>query len=186
MYAAGLWNKLGLSHDEIHTSQNATMFTTTHDYNDTEWRRFEAWLDRVYVDFTSKVAEGRHLPKEKVLEIAKGRIWTGEDAKAIGLVDELGGFDTAVQAVKKSINVADGDDINLKVFPKRKKVYELLLPRAAESSENDASAQALAAMFQSVQPVAQKLRALGVSADDDSSQDRGENVLMMQEIEAQR
>src|SRR5229473_1339468 len=106
MLTSGLWNKLGLSHDEIHTSKNATMFTTTHDYNDTEWQRFEAWLDRVYVDFTSKVADGRHLPKDRVLEIAKGRIWTGEDAKAIGLVDELGGFDTAVQAVKKSINVA--------------------------------------------------------------------------------
>ncbi len=79
MYAAGLWNKLGLSHDEIHTSQNATMFTTTHDYNATEWQRFEAWLDRVYADFTSKVAEGRHLPKEKVLEIAKGRSPSGEE-----------------------------------------------------------------------------------------------------------
>jgi protease-4 len=186
MYAAGFWNKLGLSHDEIHTSQNATMFTTTHDYNDTEWQRFEAWLDRVYADFTSKVAEGRHLPKEKVLEIAKGRIWTGEDAKAIGLVDELGGFDTAVQAVKKAIHLADGDDINLQVFPKRKKLYELLLPRAAASSQTDASAQALAAMFQSVRPVAQKLHALGISADEDRSQDRGENVLTMPEIEAQR
>jgi protease-4 len=186
MYAAGFWNKLGLSHDEIHTSQNATMFTTTHDYNDTEWQRFEAWLDRVYADFTSKVAEGRHLPQEKVLEIAKGRIWTGEDAKAIGLVDELGGFDTAVQEVKKAINLADGDDINLKVFPKRKKLYELLLPRTAASSETDAAAQALAAMFQSVQPVAQKLHALGISAEEDRSQDRGENVLTMPEIEAQR
>ncbi len=186
MYAAGFWNKLGLSHDEIHTSRNATMFTTTHDYNDTEWQRFEAWLDRVYADFTSKVAEGRHLPKESVLEIAKGRIWTGEDAKALGLVDELGGFDTAVQAVKKAINLADGDDINLKAFPKRKKLYELLLPRAAASSETDASAQALAAMFQSVQPVAQKLHALGISADEDRSQDRGENVLTMPEFEAQR
>jgi protease-4 len=186
MYAAGFWNKLGLSHDEIHTSQNATMFTTTHDYNDTEWQRFEAWLDRVYADFTSKVAEGRHLPQERVLEIAKGRIWTGEDAKAIGLVDELGGFDTAVQEVKKAIHLADGDDINLKVFPKRKKLYELLLPRTAASSETDAAAQALAAMFQSVQPVAQKLHALGISADEDRSQDRGENVLTMPEIEAQR
>jgi protease IV len=186
MYAAGFWNKLGLSHDEIHTSQNATMFTTTHDYNHTEWQRFEAWLDRVYADFTSKVAEGRHLPQERVLEIAKGRIWTGEDAKAIGLVDELGGFDTAVQEVKKAIHLADGDDINLKVFPQRKKFYELLLPRSAASSGTDASAQALAAMLQSVQPVAQKLHALGISAEEDGSQDRGDNVLTMPEIEAQR
>src|SRR5258706_4945852 len=186
MYAAGLWNKLGLSHDEIHTSQNATMFTTTHDYNATEWQRFEAWLDRVYADFTSKVAEGRHLPKEKGLEIAKGRIWTGEDAKAIGLVDELGGFDTAGQAGKKSINLSDNDHINLKVYPRRKKLYELLLPREAESSERDASAQAFAAMLHSVQPVAQKLRALGINEDDDRSLDRGENVLTMPEIAPQR
>jgi protease-4 len=186
MYAAGLWSKLGLSHDEIHTSENATMFTTTHDYNHTEWQRFEAWLDRVYADFTSKVAEGRHLPKEKVLEIAKGRIWTGEDAMAIGLVDELGGFDTAVQAVKKSIHVADGDDINLKVFPRRKKLYELFLPRATASSETDASAQVLAAMLQSVQPLAQKLDAWGIRAAEDRSQDQGDNVLTMPEIETQR
>src|SRR5882724_4572940 len=156
MLTSGLWNKVGLSWDEVHQGNNATMFTGTQDYTPAEWARFEAWLDRVYVDFTGKVADGRKLSKEKVLEIAKGRIWSGEDAKAIGLVDELGGFDTAVQVVKKTIHVADGDDINLKVFPKRKKLYEMFLPRAAESSENDASVQALAAMFQSVQPVAQK------------------------------
>ena len=185
MYAAGLWNKLGLSHDEIHTSQNSTMFTTTHDYNDTEWARFEAWLDRVYVDFTGKVAEGRHLPKEKVLDIAKGRIWTGEDAKAIGLVDELGGFDTAVAAVKQSIHVADGDDIQLTLYPKRKKLYELLLPGREENSEKDASVQAMAEMFHSVQPVARKLRALGVT-EDANNRDRGEDVLTMPEIEPVR
>ena len=186
MYAAGFWNKLGLSHDEIHTSQNATMFTTTHDYNDTEWLRFEAWLDRVYVDFTGKVAEGRHLPKEKVLEIAKGRIWTGEDAKAIGLVDELGGFDTAVQLVKKSINVSENDDIKLTVYPKRKKLYELLLPSDADNSEKAAATQALAAMFQTMQPVARNLKTLGLTEDGSSSRDRGENVLTMPEIEPQR
>ena len=186
MYAAGFWNKLGLSHDEIHTSQNATMFTSTHDYNNTEWLRFEAWLDRVYSDFTTKVAEGRHLPKERVLEIAKGRIWTGEDAKAIGLVDELGGFDTAIQAVKKSINVPADDDIKLTVYPKRKKLYELFLPREADNSEKAASTQAMATMLLAVQPVAQKLRALGISEDQQASQDRGENVLTMPQIEPQR
>ena len=186
MFAAGFWNKLGLSHDEIHTSQNATMFTTTHDYNDTEWKRFEAWLDRVYVDFTSKVAEGRHLPKERVLEIAKGRIWTGEDAKAIGLVDELGGFDTAIQLVKKSIQVSDNEDVKLTVYPKRKKLYELLLPRDADSSESAASMQSMVAMFQSVQPVARRLNELGITQDKDGSRDRGDTVLSMSPIETQQ
>ena len=186
MFAAGFWNKLGLSHDEIHTSQNATMFTTTHDYNDTEWQRFEAWLDRVYVDFTGKVAEGRHLSKERVLEIAKGRIWTGEDAKAIGLVDELGGFDTAIQLVKKSIQVPDSEDVKLIVYPKRKKLYELLLPRDADNSDSAASMQAMAAMFQSMQPVARRLNELGITADKDGSRDRGDTVLSMSPIEVQQ
>ena len=98
MLTSGLWDKVGLTWDEVHQGNNATMFTGTQDYTPAEWARFEAWLDRVYVDFTGKVAEGRKLPKEKVLEIAKGRIWSGQDAKNLGLVDELGGYDTALES----------------------------------------------------------------------------------------
>ena len=76
----GFWDKLGVTYDEVHTSDNATMFTGAQDYTPKEWGKFQQWLDRVYVDFTEKVAKGRKLPKDKVLEIAKGRIWTGEDA----------------------------------------------------------------------------------------------------------
>ena len=103
------------------------MFTGTHDYSPAEWARFEAWLDRVYVDFTGKVAEGRKLPKEKVLEIAKGRIWSGADAKNLGLVDELGGYDMALKLVKKAIGVADSEDVNLMVYPRPKKWYETVV-----------------------------------------------------------
>ncbi len=181
MYAAGFWNKLGLSHDEIHTSQNATMFTTTQDYNDTEWQRFEAWLDRVYDDFTGKVAEGRRLSRERVKEIAKGRIWTGEDAKAIGLVDELGGFDRALDLVKKAIGVPENDEVKVVVFPQRKKLYELLLPREADNSEKEASAEAVASVVRAVQPVTQKLQAAGIV-----ERDQGEDVLTMPEMEPQR
>lgn len=181
MYAAGFWNKLGLSHDEIHTSQNATMFTTTQDYNDTEWQRFEAWLDRVYDDFTGKVAEGRRLSRERVKEIAKGRIWTGEDAKAIGLVDELGGFDRALELVKKAIGVPENDEVKVVVFPQRKKLYELLLPREADNSEKEASAEAVASVLRAVQPVTQKLQAAGIV-----ERDQGEDVLTMPEMEPQR
>lgn len=181
MYAAGFWNKLGLSHDEIHTSQNATMFTTTQDYNDTEWQRFEAWLDRVYDDFTGKVAEGRRLSRGRVKEIAKGRIWTGEDAKAIGLVDELGGFDRALDLVKKAIGVPENDEVKVVVFPQRKKLYELLLPREADNSEKEASAEAVASVLRAVQPVTQKLQAAGIV-----ERDQGEDVLTMPEMEPQR
>jgi len=84
-------------------------------------------LDRIYDDFTTKVAEGRKLPKEKVLEIAKGRVWTGEDAKALGLVDELGGFPVAVRLVREAAGLPVDAKIHLKEFPLKKSPLEALL-----------------------------------------------------------
>src|SRR6266550_6590846 len=129
MLTSGLWNKVGLSWDEVHQGYNATMFTGTQDYTPAEWARFEAWLDRVYADFTSKVAEGRHLPKDRVLQIAKGRIWSGQDAKALGLIDEVGGFDTALQLAKKAASIPESDEVKLVVFPHRKSFIQSVLER---------------------------------------------------------
>ena len=91
-----------------------------------------------------------------------------------------------MQLVKKSINVSENDDIKLTVYPKRKNLYELLLPSDADNSEKAATTQALAAMFQTMQPVARNLKTLGLTEDGDTSRDRGENVLTMPEIEPQR
>src|SRR5260370_5176299 len=117
MVSRGLWNKVGLSWDEVQQGNNATMFTGAHAYTPAEWGRFQAWLDRVYVDFTGKVADGRKLPKEKVLEIAKGRIWSGQDAKNLGLGDELGGYGTALKLAGKAGGVPEGADVKIVVYP---------------------------------------------------------------------
>ncbi len=182
MLTSGLWEKVGLSWDEVHQGDKATMFTGTHDYTPAEWARFEAWLDRVYVDFTGKVAEGRKLPKEKVLEIAKGRIWSGQDAKNLGLVDELGGYDTALRLVKKAIGVADSEDVNILVFPRPKTWLETLIQRnPADNSDKEGAAQALARILQDVQPVARELKAVGVTSKDRDQDD----VLQMVEFSGQ-
>jgi protease-4 len=179
MLTSGLWDKVGLSWDEIHQGQNATMFTGTHDYTPAEWARFEAWLDRVYVDFTGKVAEGRKLPKEKVLEIAKGRIWSGQDAKNLGLVDELGGYDVALKLAKKAAGVPESDDVKIVVYPRPKSFLESLLQRrGAENSDKEAMSQALARILQDVQPVARQLKAAGI-ARAESEQD---DVLRMNSV----
>ena len=57
-------------------------------------------MDRIYENFVERVARGRKLPPERVREIARGRVWTGTQAKALGLVDELGGFYHAVERAK--------------------------------------------------------------------------------------
>jgi protease-4 len=177
MLTSGLWNKFGLSWDEVHNGANATMFTGTQDYTPAEWARFEAWLDRVYVDFTGKVAEGRKLPKEKVLEIAKGRIWSGQDAKNLGLVDELGGYDTALKLAKKAGGIPESDEVKIVVYPRPKTILQTLLQRGgADSSEKEAVAQTLGRILQDVQPVARELDAVGVNRQNQ------DDVLRMPEV----
>ena len=172
MLTSGLWDKVGLSWDEVHQGENATMFTGTHDYTPAEWGRFQSWLDRVYVDFTGKVADGRKLPKEKVLEIAKGRIWSGQDAKNLGLVDELGGYDTALKLAKKAAGVPEGDDVKIVVYPRPKTFFQSVIERRGpDSSDKEAVGQTLAKILQVVQPVARQLDALGIKGKDTDQDD---------------
>ncbi len=181
MLTSGLWDKVGLTWDEIHQGNNATMFTGTKDYTPAEWARFEAWLDRVYVDFTGKVADGRKLPKDKVLQIAKGRIWSGQDAKNLGLVDELGGYDTALQLAKKAAGIGDSEGVKIVVYPRPKTFFQSLLQRqGADNSDKEAVGQALARILEVVQPVARQLDAAGITRKDQ------EDVLRMPEVEAGR
>jgi protease IV len=183
MLTSGLWDKVGLSWDEVHQGASATMFTGTRDYTPAEWARFQAWLDRVYVDFTGKVADGRKLPKEKVLEIAKGRIWTGQDAKNLGLVDELGGYDTALKLAKKAAGIPDGSEVRVVVYPRPKTLFEALLQRRGpDNSDKEAVAQTLARILQDVQPVARELDAAGITRKEKDQ----DEVLRMPELEMGR
>jgi protease-4 len=160
MYTAGFWDKLGITWDEVHAGQNARMWSGAWDYTPQEWARGEALLDRIYTDFTSKVAEGRRLPKERVLQIARGRIWTGEDALALGLVDELGGFPTALRLAKKAAGIPEAEEVNLRVYPPKRGTLELLIDRLAELGTHTTAARA----FELLQPLAVRLRPLAQPA----------------------
>jgi len=160
------WDKLGISWDEVHTSSNATVFTGLQDYTPEQWTRFEGWLDRIYDDFTTKVAEGRKLPREKVLEIAKGRVWTGEDAKALGLVDELGGFPVALRLVREAAKLPADAKIKLKLFPRPQSPLERLLGEGPDNSQK-AGDETIARALEIIQPLARAARDLGLTTDTD-------------------
>jgi protease-4 len=182
MLTTGFWDKIGLSWDEVHTSDNATIWTSTRDYTPEQWAQFEGWLDRVYDDFTSKVSQGRGLPKEKVLEVAKGRIWTGEDAKALGLVDELGGFPIALRLAREAAGIPEDAGIRLKLFPPKKTLVQALMERLLGegdgSSEEETAGVVLTRALQLIQPLARVARDLGLGPHP--------GVLAMPELEAAR
>jgi protease-4 len=147
------WNKVGITFDGVKTAANATMYSPLHDYTEHGWSRHQAWLDRVYEDFTSKVAQGRDMPLQKVRQVAKGRIWTGEAAKERGLVDELGGFDVALRVVREEVGLPADAEIELRVYPRPKSPYEAFFGEPPESSEVRAAARAAARLIEAVRPI---------------------------------
>jgi len=184
LLTTGFWNKIGLTWDEVHDGANASMWTGLQDYSPAEWKRFEDWLDRIYDDFTTKVADGRHLPKEKVLQIAKGRIWSGQDAKNLGLIDALGGYDTALKLAKASAGIPESEDVKIVVFPKKKSWWQSILQREGpENSDREGLAGAGAHVLRSLQPWAHELSEAGLLRDGEN---QGQDVLRVRLLEPSR
>lgn len=164
----GFWDKVGVSWDEVHSSANATFWSSTHDYTPQQWAQLQDWLDHIYDDFVTKVAQGRNLPKARVLEVAEGRVWTGEDAKALGLVDELGGFPVALRLVKEAAGIPADVDVRLQVFPPKKTLARVLWERLLGDDEQEDSEQpvsaALARGLEFARPLAHLLDDLGLGS----------------------
>lgn len=91
-----LYDKLGLVHEGIDSGRNAGMLAADEYFSQEQWDRFNAWLDRVYDDFTRKAAADRGMAHEELEPLARGRVWTGADAHGLRLVDHLGGMDLAI------------------------------------------------------------------------------------------
>lgn len=94
-------DKLGIRFDSVGTGPYSTRFTPYFDWDEREDEYMQASTDRQYELFLGLVAEGRNMTRDEVHEIARGRIWTGEKALEIGLVDELGDLDAAITAAKE-------------------------------------------------------------------------------------
>ena len=97
----GLYDKIGLHKEILKRGKHADFYNDYGDYPAEEREIIHTQLKEIYEDFISKVAEGRGMTKEAVDQIGKGRIWTGKQAKEIGLVDELGGLNLALSIARK-------------------------------------------------------------------------------------
>jgi protease-4 len=161
MVTTSFWEKVGVSWDEVHTGENADMWIWTRDYSERQWERVQGVLDRIYGEFTEKAATGRRMPKEKVLEVAKGRVWTGEDAKALGLVDELGGFPAALRLAREAAGIPPETGVRVKVFPERRPRWRTLLEDLLDPRRGGAS-ESLVRLLETVQPVVRIAEDMGI------------------------
>ena len=112
-------------------------------FSPTQAEAYRGQLQDIYDDFTTRVANGREIPLERVKEIAKGRVWTGAQAKEIGLVDELGGIMTAIDAAKRLADIDEDEDVRIKIFPRQKTFEEQLNELFTGSAQMAQDVQAL-------------------------------------------
>src|SRR5207244_2736319 len=81
---------------------------------------------RIYKDFTGKVAEARGLTPEQIDSTARGRVWTGEDARAHGLIDSFGGYRAALGVAREAAGMSPDQPITVEVFPRPRRFWEML------------------------------------------------------------
>jgi len=158
-----LWDRLGVTWDEVVAGEHATMWSSLHDFTPSQQATFDALLDTIYADFTAKVAAARSLSATQVEAVAQGRVWTGEDALARGLVDELGGYETALRLARAAANLPPDAPIALRAYPPRRRLVDAVLARlAGEDDEEEPVAIGLQAVREHLQRVAPVARALGL------------------------
>lgn len=126
----GLRERLGLTTDEAHRGAFALMYSANRPFTDAQWERVGAFLDRVYDEFVTRVADARGLSRERVGALARGRVWTGADATAHGLVDELGGYREAQAAVRHQLALPADAPLRLRVLPRQPMAERLGLRQA--------------------------------------------------------
>ena len=140
MLTTGLWDKIGVSWDEVSQGKNAGIDSSLHDYTPEQHARFEQSLDAVYHAFIAHVADGRKMDPAKVEAIAKGRVWTGAQGKDNGLVDALGGLDVAVKLAKEAAHIAPDQPVVLRDFPRvRSPIQQLMASLSGNDDESDGS-----------------------------------------------
>lgn len=121
----GFYDWLGISTEYVMRGKTAGMFRETEPFTTDERARFEEIIKSTYYDeFVPKVARGRNRNPEYIDSIAQGRVWTGEQAKANGLVDEFGGLDRAVEIAKQLAGIPADKGIQRVVLPYPRNFFE--------------------------------------------------------------
>jgi protease-4 len=140
----GTLKKLGVNIETVKQGAYADLFSPVRPFSPDERKRVGELMQATYDAFVEKAAAGRKTTPERIDAIAQGRVWTGRQAKDLGLVDELGGLNRALQLAKTHAKISADSDVEIVVFPPKKSLFELL---ADPMGRTDSSSAALSALI---------------------------------------
>jgi protease IV len=136
----GLYDKLGITKDSVSRGRFARIESDYESLTEPERAKLRQGIDSDYENFLGKVAASRKKPVSAIEPIAQGRVWLGDQAKANGLVDELGGIDRALEMIKAKAGIPVASEVNLVLYPPKRSVFDLVFN---SNSNSDAEADAL-------------------------------------------
>jgi protease IV len=122
----GTLDKLGVNIEGVSQGRYAQMYSPVRPFSPEERARVEQLMQATYDAFVEKAAAGRNTTPERIDAVGQGRVWTGRQAKQLGLVDELGGLDRALALAKQRAGIAQDDDVELVVYPPKRSIYEVI------------------------------------------------------------
>ena len=138
----GFYDWLGISNEYVLRGKTAGMFRETEKFSDEERVKFEEWIKTTYYrDFVPKVAKGRNKDVQYVDSVAQGRVWTGQQAKDRGLVDEFGGLDKAVEVAKQLAKIPADKGVERVILPYPTTFLQELLSGGGENSNTEVQQQ---------------------------------------------
>jgi protease-4 len=115
----GLYQKIGFNNQTLKRGEHSDFFTTTRRFTEEERNIVQKQTKEFYDDFVDKVAQGRKQSFENIDKIGRGRVWTGNQAKANGLVDELGGLKQAIEIARIKAGIKEKSLVEIVTLPKR-------------------------------------------------------------------
>ncbi|MGE2735283.1 signal peptide peptidase SppA [Mycolicibacterium vaccae] len=152
LVARGLKDRLGVGSDTVRTNANADAWSADAPFTEEQRAHVEAEADLFYNDFVARVAEGRSMSVEAVEQVARGRVWTGADAHARGLVDELGGLRTAIRRAKALAGIDEDTKVAVTHLP-GSSLLDVLRPKPSSAPAATLSETLGALAFRSVADV---------------------------------
>jgi protease-4 len=126
---AGLYDKLGITAEKMTFGRRADLFSTFQPFSPEDRKLLKEQILWTYDKFLSKAAEGRDLSREEIDRVGRGRVWTGRQAMEIGLVDELGGLDRALELAKELAGIPSEESVTLVIWPKKTTLFGTLSGR---------------------------------------------------------
>ena len=134
---SGLLGKLDITSDTISSTKAAQELSFNYPFNPAQKNKLHEMIQGVYFRFVNKVAESRKKTFDETRALAKGRVWTGEDAKEKGLVDVLGGLQDAINLAKARIGVPAGKKVLIKEYPAKEDPFDMIFKLFGKKNSED-------------------------------------------------